>query len=106
MVVLRVIFEDLRLLRVIERLSQSVHPTTEVFPPRLTVDEPTNGSISNSGIPWHISASSHLLGQLHIELPCAKKPQLFPVSLKPRYRRAMLEKDGIHTIVSVSKRSL
>ena len=48
-VILRVVFEDLGLLVVVECVHELVNPTAKVFPPFLAVNEPDNIQLAAAG---------------------------------------------------------
>ena len=70
-IVLRVVFEDLRLLLVFKGADQVIGP--ELLAPLFVLDEPSMYQLrpSVSQIQWN----SHLLAQLDVEFACSQKAQ-------------------------------
>ena len=74
-VVLGVVLEDLRPLRVLEGADQLLDAHIGVrCPPLLALDEP--GHVNRGALHVWVSRHSHLLGELDVELACTQKSQL------------------------------
>lgn len=101
-VVLGIVLEDVLLLGVLPRRQCLVE--LDFFPPLLALDKP--GAYQYPGSLYHhLSIDLHVLGEFHIELASAQKPQLSRCQQTSCGHLVFFECVR-HTSVSVSRRSV